>query len=484
MAEIEAGNSLLNFRSFQVDERVSNLFPLPLVSFETMMVLEDRKDYPMLARLDLEFSGQVDWQAMSHAITSAVVRHPLLYALLEKTRFGNFRWVMPSQPGISITILKKHSTDSLDAVQGQWRSPIDLQAHPGVRFLLIESEAGLKLSICVHHACTDGIGLLQLVEDILAIYQQQTSKQEDQPELRPLDFKLLEKRGKFPIESIGWSKRIKDFLFAFQLAHRFGRDKPDPIATTDRDDKLERISETDQAVDETGEGNFTELLIPLRKASARAGVTLNDLLILGLFLTIQQWNARSETGKSDSRYRILMPCNLRGPAHLAMPAANRMSYSFLSRSLADLKDEDALLAGIRGETEYIRTENASMYFIRSLQVAERIPGGMSSVANANQCQSTALLSNLGDPTLLFVIPFNRIAGKIAVGNLVLERLRPRSPLRPLTHLGIVVSTYANQLLIGTAFDQQLSQSQVAAFLDMYRNRLRQIADKQARASSE
>ena len=471
MNEQILGSTLLTSQPIHIDAKIRRLFPLALVPFETMMVIDDRWDYPMLAELELHFRGHVDWEAWQYAIAGAVVRHPLLYALLDKTMLGGFRWVMPAQENaeLSIVILKKHQADSVESAAREMRTPINLFKHAGARFLLAETNEGLQISICVHHACIDGIGLMQLVEDLLAIYQQQTTKLSEILSLRELVPSRLIKRGVYSIESKGFRRMIKDFIFGLQLAHRFGRDKPDPIATDCGN--TEPVGIADDG-DNLAAGDFSGLLRPLRKAAARSGVTLNDLLIRDLFLTIREWNCYQDSSTHDRRYRIMMPCDLRGPEHAKMPAANRMSYSFLSRSESDLASTDDLLDGIRGETEYIRSQNASLYFIRSLQVAHRIPGGMRRVVDAGQCLSTALLSNLGDPTLMFGVPFSRQAGKISVGNLILERIRARPPLRPLTHIGLVVNTYANQLSIGIAYDHlHLSKRDSFKFLRIYRSHL-------------
>ncbi len=74
-----------------------------------------------------------------------------------------------------------------------------------------------------------------------------------------------------------------------------------------------------------------DVAVALRRAAADAGATLNDLLLRDLFLTVRSWQAAAGAEPGRKRLRILMPQNLRTRDDRGLPAANVMSFAFLTR---------------------------------------------------------------------------------------------------------------------------------------------------------
>lgn len=445
--------------SFTIASEVRQLFPMKLVAFEQMMIIDDRPDVPMVAEVTMRWSGNVDVDALVNAISEAVTRHPLLYCRLESSWQCGLRWVLPEsgRGTVRIDLPDDGESDRAETLN-QFRQRFDLTMESGVRFLIIEHSDHLELRIAVHHACCDGFGVFLLLEDVLTHYHNRTSDPGSQLGLALRDPQRLNVRGSFPIRSESWSKQIAQTWFGIKLAHRFGREQPISLRGSDIRAKG-GCGEIDTDLEQTDQIDigFHELLKPLRVAASRKGVTLNDLLIRDLFLTVHHWNLRQPSPDPETKqdcFRLMMPCSLRADRHVNMPAANVMSYSLLSRTDEHLRDADRLLAGICDETQYIRNENASLYFIRTLQVAHRIPGGIRQVAEAEKCLATVLLSNIADPTLMFSVPFTRVGGKLQAGNSIIEEIHARPPLRPLTRWGVVISTYGRHLSVGSAFDSR------------------------------
>ena len=163
-----------------------------------------------------------------------------------------------------------------------------------------------------------------------------------------------------------------------------------------------------------------------------------------------------------------MPCDLRTSRHESTPAANIMSYAFVARKLGDCDRSGKLLSGIRAQTDYIRTHDASLFFIRGLHLANLMPWTWRELPSSNRCFATAVLSNIADPTRLFTASFPRRNGRLVAGNLALESIVAWSPLRPMTHTGIVVSTYANRLSLGLNCPAHvLSRDDASRLLDSY-----------------
>lgn len=443
-----------------VPPEACEVFPLKLTPFEKMMVLEGKQGYPMTASVELEFSGQFDGQHLRTALSRAFGRHPMLCAILKKGKFGRWVWTIPSNAEIPVAFSDNPDFDNPANID------IELARDPGICIRVYSDSQKTKIQLLVHHACVDGIGLFQFIEDCFAYYDLEAANHQN--ELPKRNTKLLARRGRFPFSSKSISKAISNLLFGLKLARRFGKSRPVPIST------LQETNESEVNIADNTE-NFTELAKPLRATAARKGVTLNDLLVYGLFKSLQQWNQQEDD--TDPMFRIMMPCNLRTPEMHSVPAANIMSYSFLDRRETDIVDSTKLLQGVKDETTFIRTENASLYFIRSLNIANWIPFGIGQVSQANRCFATLVISNLGDPTRFFEYPFERCSGKLKTGKLVLDAIRATPPLRPLTRLGIVVTEYANELRLGTQFDSSvIATSQSAKFLDLLRSELQKLVE--------
>jgi hypothetical protein len=68
-----------------------------------------------------------------------------------------------------------------------------------------------------------------------------------------------------------------------------------------------------------------------------------------------------------------MPYDLRSRADLQMPAANRLSFSFLGRDARQCEDFSQLLASVQAEVQAIKDSRLPLDFLGALTLAERSP---------------------------------------------------------------------------------------------------------------
>jgi hypothetical protein len=406
-----------------------------------MMVLEDRPDYPMVAGVELKFSGTVRRVAMETAFQRALDRNPLLCARVETSLWRGPQWVPADRPSIRWRAADSPET-SFEA------AGIDVGSGPGLRVSVQPDAPHPTLHARIHHACCDGVGLFQFIEDVLVGYANEVDGSKCPASYRPLETQLLRQRSRFPLNSSSFRQWLYHCYFGINEARKFTMRIPKPLAAS----QTHAVGQSDSRTPVVSHQGDKQFLKRLRTAAAKRRVTLNDILLRDAMLAIRHWNAEHGSNRPDDLLRILMPCDLRGPEHVSIPAANVMSYSFLTRRMRDCDSPDELLRGVQMETEFIRDRNASLYFIRSLDVARRIPGGIRSVAQSRGCFATLLVSNLGDPTRRFTASFERREGKLTIGDLRLEWISADPPLRPLTRAGIVVCTYPDQLSIGLRYD--------------------------------
>jgi hypothetical protein len=125
---------------------------------------------------------------------------------------------------------------------------------------------------------------------------------------------------------------------------------------------------------------------------------VNDVAIALLFQTLADWNLQNSRTSTKQRLRVLMPTDLRERGDRWLTAANRVGYSFLSRSIGQCHDWDALIAGISQETKYIKGIRLGLDFLQILSAVQRIPYLLPALLRLPRCMATAVLTNLGDTT--------------------------------------------------------------------------------------
>jgi hypothetical protein len=195
----------------------------------------------------------------------------------------------------------------------------------------------------------------------------------------------------------------------------------------------------------------------LRRFATDRGATVNDVLLRDLFVTLRGWNAQHGDLRDRANLRLLMPQNLRDREDRGMPAANLMSFAFVTRRADRCDNPDSLLQSIHEETTAIRRGKLSLYFLgslASLQSAGLLPW----LLRREMCFSTVVLTNLGDSTRRFSTRFPRTADGLVVGNLIYEGVDAVPPLRPLTRAAFAIRNNPHTLTISLKTDARLFSS--------------------------
>ena len=154
-----------------------------------------------------------------------------------------------------------------------------------------------------------------------------------------------------------------------------------------------------------------------------------------------------------------------------MPSANVMAFAFVTRRADRCDNPESLLQSIHEETEAVRRGQLSRYFIGGL-AAVQSAGALDWLLRRPICFSTAVLTNLGDPTRRFVARFPRSAAGLVVGNLVFRGLAGGPPLRPLTRAAFSIFNSAKTLSVSLKSDpHNFSPGDMRRLLDRYLEQL-------------
>lgn len=449
---------------------------LPLVPTEYYLLADDRADYPLAMLFMLNFHGVLRRAEFEQAVADALVRHPLLRSHLVRDTAKHFRWVESANPQPFL---------SWDEIGVPWDFPhgkqIDQTREIGLRIWVRTGGNRTEVLLQINHACCDGLGLIQYVEDLLAAYHYRCTG--ESVELAPRNPARLAQRGTYGLNFWRRLRRIPQELMGLVGAIEFAAHNPPPIASHRGTDPAELGRDFPAAVSY----QFTaEQLARLRTVARNQGATLNDLLIRDLFLTLGAWNAKHDPGLKNRPLRIMVPTSLRLPDDMVMPATNLSSMVNLDRRPSKFRHPLALLKGISLEMRLIKRWKLGLTFVHFTSLAHRLLPDMRWLLPDSRCVATCVLSNLGPVLTESKLP--RDDGRIVAGNVRLDRLESAPPIRPLTRASIVIITYGREMSLMMNFDSKAFTREYAQeFLDQFVARiamnLDEIAEEQPAGST-
>ena len=258
--------------------------PLNVTSFEQYMLEDDRKSFPMTFTIQLRFRGVVDRDLFEAAVDEAVSRHPLLGATVEYERGHPARWVAAAEA--RPPIIEVAADDRFTYPKSEY---LDLGKETGLRIWIRQQEETVELRIQFHHACCDGIGAYRFVEDLFCAYHRRCEgAPESEDVFRPLDPARLAKRDTFGLSF--WRAMVR--LPAETWGIVVGLCKfylQTPVRLTTPELPMES-SQPHEELLEFPEDSFSAAQAKqLREAAKADGVTLNDLLLSELLVSVQRW---------------------------------------------------------------------------------------------------------------------------------------------------------------------------------------------------
>ncbi len=428
-------------RSPVLEDVFASIFPLPLTTFESFMVADNRADYPMMCDIEVQFQGSLDRRAFDAALTFAIARNPLMTARIEWQR-GGWVWIpTPQLPPVDFAPLGTPLDDS-------YTECVDLTRQPGLRIWVRQGSEQSTVLLHFHHACADGIGTFGFIEDLLAGY---AAAFPDAPPVVPRELRpdRLLSRGEVGLAGRSLYRRIADTIAGAREGARFFLQAPVPLAAT--------RSGSDAVDRPPVRPGFHTAVLPqsvvasLRRLAATVGATLNDVLLRDLFLVLRSWNAAHGSRADRRRLRILMPQNLREREDRFLPAANMLSFAFVTRKARFCDRPEDLLDSIREETAAVRRGRLSLYFTGGL-AAVQSAGVLRWLLQGPFCFATAVLTNLSEPMRRFAGQFPQTAQGLLVGNVVYLGITGIPPVRRRTRAVFGIFNNPNRFTINLKWD--------------------------------
>jgi hypothetical protein len=426
-----------------------------LTPLEIFLWHDDRPEFPLLFRVDLRFDGPVDAEAMRQAYRFALGRHPLLRSTIRIDR-GGAAWHATASGWHDLEMV----TDEMnDEPIMEW---VDLTAATGLRGQLQLTESGWDLRLQFHHACCDGQGARMFIQDLVMAYAVLRDCCDHSTPFLPLDISHLDRRGRFtgPGTVIPHVRRMRSTL-------RLLVPRPRPTAkshTAAASTRRQRRGKP-PALQPTGLCSHTfqpDVVSQLQDARGLAGTSFNDVAVAILFKVLGTWQ-RAHGVSARSMIRITVPIDLRSREDERLPASNRYTYLFLNRRVEACDEWAGLLAGVQAELQAQRQSREGLCLLAMLGIVTRWPRLLRWVLRLPVCFSTAVLTNLSDPS-------RRLRKRLPVdtdGFFWLNGARCHDvrivtpPLRPHTHWGLGLVEYAGRMTVLLRYDATTIDPQTA-----------------------
>ncbi len=449
------------------------LFPMPLAAFEQYMLMDDDSKFPPTFFIQFQLKGRLNLPAIGKAYHDAVRRHPLLCCRVER-RKGRYYWVWSPE---SVTSAELNA--NVWRATKPWMKPINLFAETGVRAWGEVTDTGVEITLQFHHACCDGIGASQFLEDIAVYYARLTTVTEPLPELRPLRPEALLTRADAAPRRVG---RLPGSL-PRRLAVMF-RDSID-FLFLERKEFLRAMPGIDSRK-ESEEFNLQSEYLDraatrrLRNMASHANVTLNDILIRDLMETLEEWNRESGGACRRKLISVVIPTSLRGPDDDQLSAANVLGYAFPVRTRMEMRDSRKLLTDLGEEMQEFLAAQYGWLFVQGLMIAQRIPFLMSvsRIMLRHRCMGMAVLSHMGNRLNSIAARLNSVGNEIRVGNMILGEIRCVPPLRHGTHAAVATYIFGGRLMVNLRCDPAtFGICQTRQLLDRYVARLNRSSEE-------
>lgn len=324
---------------------------------------------------------------------------------------------------------------------------IDLSMETGTRFYAASGCEESTLIIQFHHSCSDGLEVTRFFRDLLAAYADPSKT------VQPVSLEqcgtMIKGRNRKPF---WFSPRMPGRMWrAFLMARRT------PVSLIPHKSCAPETplhSDFPSAIWQTLGPEDTSFLT---QAASRQRVTLNDLLLRDLLLTLADWRGHGGIAGQNGWVRILVPVIMKKTAGSTSQRTDPISMLFL-----DLHTEEIASPNLLGKIHWAMKAKIlggdGELFLKVVALGRRLRGGLSKHLRANKCLFTTIFSNLGKVPLCAPHAHQPgPAGAPLTGGLALEGMQAVHVIRRHSPVNFVVMTVDGSLSLTMTFDSRVVQ---------------------------
>ena len=365
------------------------VFPLHLTPFESYMFVDDHPRFPMTFVFQFDFLGEVDHTAFQEAIDQALIRHPMLRAVIQPAKASRDCWVLPDSYDSKIDFGGFEDAITVDGSSEY----IDLRQEIGFKGWIRNDFERTRFIALFHHSAVDGIGAYHFLGDVFWFYAKSFGNQIG--ELREYSEKDLRSRLRAGIGNL--VRSTEEFVPDFE------KSKAQPILPNcESSVSLGTSNEFPQFQSHIFDKDQHR---ELRLQAQAKGQTLNDRLLESLMVAMLTWNEQRGGDVESHDFCVLMPLDLRTTEQANLSAANMVTSSFIRRSAAEIRDREQLAPSLIRETVRLKHSRHESDFMKQLISSPIEWNEASEIYSGDSCHTSAIFSNAGDPTKRFLNPF-------------------------------------------------------------------------------
>ena len=455
---------------------------------------------PMEFVFRLDCVGVVDEANFSKAISAELKRQPLLQAnatVGQTHRDSHWRPASNTTP----TICWYEGDPAQGSGFPEDFVPIDLENEIGFRFygwhFVVNGQDCIVMKFVYHHACCDGKGATDFIENTLHRYQcLMGDKTDSLSDLAAVDEEQLRNRNLPAVSKLSLFDRIwRAIVIRPRRVGNMLLSKPRAFS---KSTSIQNGSDGDIYSDppkhcskEFSEGETKQL----GAYAKRLSVSTNSVLASELFHTLNEHlesnsksdndedaeTLESEAESSKRALRILVPFSLRDERHHRMPAANCVSIAYLEATRKNLLDDSAsnpvLVSDLENQMDFIRRWRLQYSWIESINSYARIwpiirlLGFRSNGRSKNVMPiATTIMTNLGR-----VFSNGKLIdsnGEMAVKDLVVKSFHVSPPCNTNVIVNFSVNFYRNRLTLDASYLSSLLTRETAeGLLDSWKRRI-------------
>lgn len=346
----------------------------------------NREQEPWSVHVEVRVQGRIDDARLTDAVLRAALGHPMARARLRDPRATDVRhrWeILEELTEVDLRVVDCADGDRLTRAREELLSQTPPLDGPGpFSLLLAHDPRGDVLVVNLHHAAGDGLSALRLIGSIARAY---AGAEDPEPPVDPLKVRDL---GAV-VGGVSLKERMARGRAALDYLTR-GVAPPARIAPQG-------------ASRQDGYGFDFLKLSPaqLRRVISRsgAGVTVNDVLLGALAVTVRRWNERH--GVDSGSVYLLMPVNLRPAEWRYDVMGNYASYVSVHFGSADHETLDTALQAAAASTRRIKDGGVAGLIVDLFDMPSALPAVLKRrmqgliPLTGNLAVDTATLSNLG-----------------------------------------------------------------------------------------
>jgi NRPS condensation-like uncharacterized protein len=432
---------------------------LPFTRLEALTHHLDRRRHPLNMQGELASTATVDVDRLAVALQQAMRQHPMARARRQPASPGTsrLRWGISDDPGPPpIHVVDAADHDLRELRNRLYGRRFDLSEGPPFTVVVQRGggiDGGDRVLQSVSHVAADGVGMLRLGHATWSAYR----------DAEPLPSTV----------SLRESRSLLEDLRATSLS-----DAREAAGTVARRLREGVLAPSDIARDggsaRSGWGYERRVLGPTptgRLVEGRPdGVSVNDVLLAALHLTIQAWN--DAHGEPTGWLGVMMPVNVRPEAWFYDVMAMYTLFERIRTDRGARRIPRAAVASVARQTTHITEQNLAAGAYEALSLLPDLPVGLERhlpdllAGPGGRLLDTAVLTNLG-----------RVPVSPSLGAGSTERVWFSPPTWPSLPVGIAVGTFDGELHLFCRY--RLTQFDAAAagrFLDSYVARVGRLVE--------